>query len=121
MVHIGEKIKQRVEEMRFSVAEFAGKINKSRTVAYNIFQRKSLDTGLLIDISKALNYDFFVLFLPDTSKLSEAPAEYRRMAAKEKELQKELAACRREYAELKEKYELQKKVNTLLEEKIKKR
>ena len=61
-VHIGEQVKTRISALRMPVMEFAQKINKSRTVVYHIFKRKSIDSDLLKKISEILEYDFFVFY-----------------------------------------------------------
>ena len=63
MVHIGQKIKKIVNEQRIPVKEFASKINKSRTVVYNIFERKTIDTGLLDKIGIVLKHNFFQYYI----------------------------------------------------------
>ncbi|MDR1552849.1 MAG: hypothetical protein LBS69_05235 [Prevotellaceae bacterium] len=61
-VHIGNIIRQKVNQSAFTVAEFAKLINKTRENVYDIFKRPSVDTALLLQISKVLNYDFFKHF-----------------------------------------------------------
>ena len=46
-----------------SITEFAKRINYSRENVYNIFNRKSIDTGLLMLISEVLEFDFFSLYV----------------------------------------------------------
>lgn len=70
MIHIGNKIKEVVDEKGVSVVQFAKNINKSRTVVYNIFNRESIDSKLLFIISKELNFNFFNLYSPEETKLS---------------------------------------------------
>lgn len=55
---IGEIIKNKVDESGMNYAEFARKLNCSRTTVYNIFKKKSLDIDMLMTISKILDYDF---------------------------------------------------------------
>lgn len=62
MIHIGKKIKEVVTAKEISVALFAKKINKSRTVVYNIFERESIDSLLLYKISEVLDFNFFALY-----------------------------------------------------------
>ena len=57
-IHIGTMIQKKLTEKSMTITEFAAKINKERTTVYDIFERKSIDTELLIEISKALSYDF---------------------------------------------------------------
>lgn len=60
--HIGEQIKEVLEKKGLSVTEFSKRINKSRENCYSIFSRKTIDTGLLQQISAVLEYDFFKQF-----------------------------------------------------------
>lgn len=59
LVHIGEKIQNRIQEIGISKSEFARRINKARQNIEIIIQKKSIDTQLLLEISKALDHDFF--------------------------------------------------------------
>ena len=71
MMHIGQLIKQELEEQGRTVVWFARKMSFSRTNAYKIFEKPSIDTEVLYRISKILQYDFFKHFtdaLKDTSK-----------------------------------------------------
>lgn len=70
MIHIGKKIKEVVNAKEISVALFAKKINKSRTVVYNIFERDSIDSLLLYKISEVLDFNFFALYQLDNNKNS---------------------------------------------------
>jgi len=58
--HIGREIKTVFEESGLSKSEFARRINKSRETIYDIFERQSIDTGLLKAISEVLKHDFFL-------------------------------------------------------------
>jgi transcriptional regulator with XRE-family HTH domain len=59
MVHIGQKIKRIIEKKGITISSFGKRINKSRENVYDIFKRRTIDTGLLTDISKVLEHDFF--------------------------------------------------------------
>jgi hypothetical protein len=61
-IHIGKKIKEELYRQNISVSDFAKKISRSRNVIYDIFERESIDTGLLNKIGKILNCDFFSLY-----------------------------------------------------------
>jgi len=61
-VHIGKKIKEEVYKQGLSITGFARKINRSRNVVYDIFERESVDTDLLNKIGKVLSCDFFSLY-----------------------------------------------------------
>ena len=58
-IHIGQKIKEILEQQGRTKVWFAKQINRSESTCYNIFQSLTIDTELLKTISKVLNYDFF--------------------------------------------------------------
>lgn len=74
-VHIGNKIKGVVQKKGISVSEFGRRINKSRENVYSIFKRKTIDTGLLLTISKILEHDFFEYYTPLTSEIQKLREE----------------------------------------------
>ena len=122
MVHIGQKIKNVLGESKYTVTDFATKINKSRTVVYNIFERETIDTGLLYRISKVLEHDFFIYYKEQGSWV--AKEEVTRYIKKNDVLivlQEEIKSYRQQLAELEKTYGLQEKINKLLEETIKKK
>jgi plasmid maintenance system antidote protein VapI len=57
-IHIGSIIKKKLTEKSITIAEFARRIDRERTTVYDIFERKTIDIDLLINISNALDYDF---------------------------------------------------------------
>ena len=57
-LHIGKIIEEKLKEKSMTVTELANRINRERTTVYDIFKRETLDIVLLIEISKALDYDF---------------------------------------------------------------
>lgn len=59
---IGDIILNRLKEIGLSKTEFARRINCSPQNAFNILDRDSIDTKLLVEISKALDYNFFSYF-----------------------------------------------------------
>lgn len=61
-LHIGKKIKEELYQQGISVSVFAKKINRSRNVVYDIFERESIDTDLLQKISTILKFNFFDLY-----------------------------------------------------------
>lgn len=61
-MHIGQKIKEELYKQERTPAWLARKINCERTNIYYIFSQSSINTGLLLSISKALDYDFFALY-----------------------------------------------------------
>ena len=58
-IHIGKTIEHVLREQGRSVSWFAKQICCERTNVYSIFRRSSIDTDLLMRISKILSYDFF--------------------------------------------------------------
>lgn len=58
-MHIGHRIKEVVKEREMTVVDFARAISCSRVHVYKIFQKATIDTGLLQRISIVLRYDFF--------------------------------------------------------------
>ena len=114
-IHIGEKIKERAKELRMGPTELAKLVNTTKQNIYGIFKRESVDCSLLQKFSKALNYDFFNYYInpklpphtdPSLKKSKAYPtAEYDLLNS--------------QLMDMKEKYELLKKVNSLLEQKKK--
>jgi len=78
-IHIGNIIKDKLNEKSMSVTELALLINRQRSTVYDIFERKSIDTELLIKIGTALNYDFILnVYYPDTSQKAKIIIEVER-------------------------------------------
>lgn len=75
-IHIGKKIKEVWKSSRLKGTEFAAMINKDRQVIYDIFERETIDTGLLQNISKVLNHDFFSYYSQQIDIAKEAQPEY---------------------------------------------
>lgn len=64
-IHIGKIIKDTLKSNKMDVTEFSKKINYTRGNAYKIFNKTSIDTNLLIKISKVLSTNLFFNFLTD--------------------------------------------------------
>jgi len=62
-IHIGKEIKKQLLETGMSKSEFARRINKTSQNVYDIFDRKTIDTSLLVTISEVLEFDFFELYI----------------------------------------------------------
>jgi transcriptional regulator with XRE-family HTH domain len=62
-IHIGKIIKDTLKSKNIDVADFASKINYTRGNAYKIFNKKSIDTDLLIKISKVLDENLFFHYI----------------------------------------------------------
>jgi len=63
--YIGKVIKEKVEERKMKIEEFATQIGRVRTGAYPIFNSKSIDIELLIKISKVLDYNFLLEYFEE--------------------------------------------------------
>lgn len=59
MIQIGELIKKELETQERTITWFAKKLSIDRSNVYRLFNRNSIDTGLLLRISLILNHDFF--------------------------------------------------------------
>jgi len=121
-IHIGKKIKEEMLLKGISVSTFAKKINRSRNVVYDIFDRESIDTDLLNKISKVLSCDFFSLYSSQKEynhdavksfNVNENSAGYGKLAEENKNLQLQNQNLTAEIAYL-------KKIIALLEAKKKK-
>lgn len=59
MINIGERIKKELLLQERSVTWLAKKLGCTRMSVYRIFEKQSIDTQQLIQISKILGRDFF--------------------------------------------------------------
>ena len=59
MVNIGERIKEELSLQERTVTWFANKLGCTRMTVYRIFEKQSIDTQQLLQISRILNHDFF--------------------------------------------------------------
>ncbi|WP_455621998.1 helix-turn-helix domain-containing protein [Parabacteroides sp.] len=92
-IHIGEIIKQKVQERNMSIADFADKICCDRTTVYDLFKRNSIDINRLLRVSEALDYNFIEeIYLPKKPKSKptspEEPALFLAIPIDPKELEK---------------------------------
>ena len=61
-MHIGNLIREKLDEEQKSVVWLARALSYSRTNVYKIFSKASIDTHVLMRISQILHYDFFQLY-----------------------------------------------------------
>ena len=117
-VNIGEKIKQRAKELRIGPTELGMLLNTSKQNIYSIYKRKSLDAETILKLSIALKYDFFGYFKitqsENLSELTENNTPENNLVS-----YNEFVKLKTDYEHLKEKYELLKKINLLLEFELK--
>ncbi|MBQ9231440.1 MAG: XRE family transcriptional regulator [Prevotella sp.] len=59
MVNIGQRIKEELQRQERTVSWLARKLNCTRAAVYRIFDKNSIDTALLANISQALHHNFF--------------------------------------------------------------
>ena len=118
MIHIGKIIKQVVSEKKYPIHQLAAKINRTRAVIYNIYERKSVDTDLLYNISKVLNHDFFKYYqdvgLEDNGELDEALEGYNLSQKSINELKLELKNAKDELEKYKSEFQIIQNENKLL-------
>ena len=118
-VNIGEKIRRRLKESRIGTKAVSEYLSTTKQNIYGIYKRKSIDTALLLKLSKILDQDFFELYSNEYMMTKEGiPAytkAYKNLKEDTKLLSEQLDACKKELADLREKYDLQKKINVLLE------
>lgn len=69
-VHIGQEIKKRLDEMEMTKTEFGRLIDTPQQHVNRIFNRDTIDTGKLIKICRALNFNFFALYCTFPTNIS---------------------------------------------------
>lgn len=103
-MHIGKMIQARVKELHVKPTELAKTLSTSKQNLYGIFKRKSIDTDLLVKISKALDFDFFSYYSGLSLTAHTRPERYQTRV--ETILEEELERNRHELKQMQEKYEL---------------
>ncbi len=68
-MHIGNKIKNVFETRGIEVEQFAQRLGMQRANMYKIFERKTIQTGLLLKIGLALDFNFFALLKEEQSEM----------------------------------------------------
>ena len=58
-IHIGRMIQAELKAQGRTVTWFASAIHRERSDVYKMFKRPSIDTDMLVHISKLLLHDFF--------------------------------------------------------------
>ena len=61
-IHIGKLIQSRMEVMGLSIRSLAHKTGIQERMLYKLLQQESLESNLLLQLSKSLNYDFFRIY-----------------------------------------------------------
>lgn len=120
-IHVGKLILDKLRERGMKKAEFARRINKSRQNVQDILTRPALDTDLLSQISKVLDYNFFQILAEKVNIEQPFPMAMEEKSPyqkKEKPRTKEqLQALSRQLKQAEKEINYLKKINTLLEKK----
>ncbi|ASW74656.1 transposase [Chryseobacterium piperi] len=61
-IHIGQFIKERVEDKEITIERICNFLNKDEEFVEKVYVSKSIDTEVLLRFSKLLEYDFFRLY-----------------------------------------------------------
>jgi transcriptional regulator with XRE-family HTH domain len=120
-IHIGKTIKEELYKQGISVSAFARKINRSRNVIYDIFERESVDTALLNKIGLVLRIDFFS-FYSEQKEYKKNPMQVAHVNDTDesyKTASEQLKLLEQQNASLKTENEHLHKIISLLEEKYK--
>jgi hypothetical protein len=117
---IGNLIQKKLKESGLSNAEFARKLNCTPQNVFNILERDSLDTQLLMDISEALNHNFFLYYqVSDKKKQGNKAVKSNLTAEKNASINENLLSLKEEVEYLNLQINYLKEINQLLREKIK--
>ena len=68
MIHIGKIIEHELRKQERSVSWFARKLVCDRSTVYAIFSRQSINTDVLLHISRILNTNFFEYYMREIGK-----------------------------------------------------
>ena len=114
-MRIGEKVEARAKELRIGPTELARKIKTTKQNIYHIYKRESIDTELLMRLSKVLDCDFFQYFSDENGSIvSEPPppayGKNRKQPVAGMSTDMELLLLRKEFQLLKDKYDLLKEL-----------
>ena len=61
-IDIGQCIKAQLERQGKTTVWLAAQLGCHRTNLYKIYEKRTIDTGILLRISKIMGYDFFQLY-----------------------------------------------------------
>ena len=117
MLIIGSQIERILREKRLPITKFAKKINTNRNNVYNIFTRKTIDTGLLEKISEVLEFDFFKFYNDNEFDFSLKNKENEESLKIDDTLKVENKNLKKEIEILKKEINLKDKIIALLENK----
>lgn len=69
-IHLGSRILQLLEEKKMSKSEFGRRIGVPSQNVNRLLEKESIETGKLIDVCEALEYNFFKEFIPTSDAVS---------------------------------------------------
>ena len=70
MIHIGRLIRKELQRQERTVSWFARELNCSRSNIYKIFEKPTLDTAFLLQVSRILNVDFFQYYTDELENIT---------------------------------------------------
>ena len=73
-IHIGKEIRMRVKRKGIKAETLAKLLNVSIPNIYKIYERQSMDTGLLSRICQVVDYNFFTLYAKEYRTEQESDA-----------------------------------------------
>ena len=110
-LHIGKKIAELLSEKRISRQALGRAIGVSGSAATYLTTRASIDVATLAAVGNVLHYDFFRHFPVNGTEAAATSATESRI----EELERQLAACKRDLMMQKQENSYLKKINALLE------
>lgn len=111
---IGPIIKEVFEKSGLKMNDLAKKIGTVRQNIYKIFDRKSIDTDLLMKLSEVLQHDFFQYYKPGFQKTMKNSRNDKIIS-----LEFELMEARKQLSQAKQEIEYLKKIIDLMEDRVK--
>lgn len=77
VMHIGKRIKQKLAEQGKTSLWLAQQLSYNRTTMYKIYDKASLDTQMLLRISRIMQYDFFKEFSQELGNILNSSSDCR--------------------------------------------
>lgn len=115
-IHIGQIIENRAKEKGLSLDEVGKLISKTRQTVADIYKRQSIDTELLLSISRALEFDFFEMYYSEEPLKSMREKELEPYKKEIEELKKLLAYKEQRIVDLERTADSDRKLISYLEE-----
>jgi transcriptional regulator len=122
-IHVGKLVLEKLRERGMKKAEFGRRINKSRQNVHSILRRPALDTDLLSQISKVLEYNFFQVLAEKLDieqsypVLMEEKSPYKKEKPEKIRNKEQLQSLARQLKQAEKEISYLKKINSLLDKK----